>query len=135
MNSTYAIVKELPTLGFDEAMKAVVPLLKEEGFGILTEIDVKATLKTKLDMDFKRYTILGACNPDLAHQALSGEPLIGVLLPCNVIVMERDGGGSIVAAFKPTAGFSLVDNPEVAPIAEQVEARVQRALDGLAMWD
>ncbi len=132
MNSTYAIVKELPMLGFDEAIKAVVPLLKNEGFGVLTEIDVKATLKSKLNKDFKRYVILGACNPGLAYEALSGEPLIGVLLPCNVVVMERDGGGSIVAAFKPSAGFSLVDNPEVAPIAEQVETRLERALDGLS---
>lgn len=95
-------------------------------------IDVKATLKQKLDLDFRRYVILGACNPHLAHRALSGEALLGVLLSLNVIVMEREGGGSIVAAFKATAGFSLVDNPQVAPIAEEVEARLTRALDRLA---
>jgi len=132
MDSPYAIVRELPALEYDQAVEALVPLLREEGFGVLTEIDVKATLKAKLDLDFRRYVILGACNPDLAHQALSGEPLIGVLLPCNVIVMERDGGGSVVAAFKPTAGFSLVENPGVAPIAQQVEQRIVRALDRLA---
>ncbi len=132
MESPYAIVRELPGLDYDRAVEAVVPLLKEEGFGVLTEIDVKATLKAKLGLDFKRYVILGACNPNLAHQALSGEPLLGVLLPCNVIVMEREGGGSTVAAFKPTAGFSLVDNPAVAPIAEQVEERMRRVLDRLA---
>ena len=98
---------------------------------MLTEIDVKATLKKKLDVDFKRYVILGACNPQLAHQAMTGEPFIGVLLPCNVVVMEREGGGSIVAALKPTAAFSLVDNPDVAPIAEQVEEKMRRMLDRL----
>ncbi len=131
MDSSYAIVRELPGLDYDDAVKALIPLLKDEGFGVLTEIDVKATLKKKLDLDFKRYVILGACNPHLAHRALSGEPLLGVLLPCNVIVMERDGGGSLVAAFKPTAGFSLVDNPDVAPIAEEVESRISRVLDRL----
>ena len=94
-------------------------------------VRVKATLKEKIDVDFRRYVILGACNPHLAHQAISGEPFIGVLLPCNVVVMEREGGGSIVSAFKPTAGFSLVDNPDVAPIAEQVEDRLRRVLDRL----
>jgi len=135
MDNTYAIVRELPGLDYDDAVRAVIPFLKHEGFGVLTEIDVKATLKAKLDMDFKRYLILGACNPHLAHQALSGEPLLGVLLPCNVIVMERDGGGSLVAAFKPTAGFSLVDNPDVAPIAEEVESRLRRVLERLGEQD
>jgi len=132
MNSRYAIVKELPGTDYEDAVKAIIPLLKEEGFSVLTEIDVKATLKAKLDVDFQRYVILGACNPQFAHKALSGEPLIGVLLPCNVVVMERDGGGSIVAAFKPTVGFSLVDNRDVASVMEEVEKRLKRALNGLA---
>jgi uncharacterized protein (DUF302 family) len=131
MEIRYALVKELPEMDYDVAVERTTELLAEEGFGVLTEIDVKATFKKKLDLDFKRYVILGACNPELAHQALSGEPLLGVLLPCNVVVMERDGGGVIVAGFKPTAGFSLVDNPEVAPIAERVEERMRRVLDGL----
>ncbi|NOZ93754.1 MAG: DUF302 domain-containing protein [Acidobacteria bacterium] len=131
MDSPYAIVRELPGLDYDRAVKAIIPLLKEEGFGVLTEIDVKATLKAKLGIDFKRYLILGACNPKLAHKALSGEPLLGVLLPCNVILSERDDGGVTVAAFKATAGFSLVDNPEVAPIAEEVEGRLRKVLEGL----
>ncbi len=131
MEIRYALVKELPEMDYDEAVESATALLADEGFGVLTEIDVKATLKKKLGIDFKRYVILGACNPELAHQAMNGEPFIGVLLPCNVLVMERDGGGSIVAAFKPTAGFSLVDNPEVAPIAEEVEGRVRRMLDRL----
>jgi uncharacterized protein (DUF302 family) len=132
MEIRYALVKDLPTMEYDDAVTRATELLADEGFGVLTEIDVKATLKKKLDVDFKRYIILGACNPQLAHQAMSGEPFIGVLLPCNVLVMEREGGGSIVAAFKPTAGFSLVDNPEVAPIAEEVEERLRRVLDKLS---
>ncbi len=131
MEIRYALVKELPEMDYDVAVERTTELLAEEGFGVLTEIDVKATFKKKLDLDFKRYVILGACNPELAHQALSGEPLLGVLLPCNVVVMDRDGGGVIVAGFKPTAGFSLVDNPEVAPIAEQVEEKMRKVLDGL----
>ena len=131
MDTRYALVKDLPEMGYDEAVERTTELLAEEGFGILTEIDVKATLKKKLDLDFRRYVILGACNPKLAHQALSGEPLLGVLLPCNVVVMDREGGGVTVAAFKPTAGFSLVDHPEVAPIAEQVEEKMRKVLDAL----
>jgi uncharacterized protein (DUF302 family) len=132
MEIRYALVKELPGMEYDDAVARATASLAEEGFGVLTEIDVKATLKKKLDVDFKRYVILGACNPQLAHQAMTGEPFIGVLLPCNVLVMEREGGGSIVAALKPTAAFSLVDNPDVAPIAEQVEEKMRRMLDRLA---
>lgn len=131
MEIRYALVKELPEMDYDDVVKRTTELLADEGFGILTEIDVKATLKKKIDVDFRRYVILGACNPQLAYQAMSGEPFIGVLLPCNVVVMEREGGGSIVSAFKPTAGFSLVDNPDVAPIAEDVEGRLRRVLDRL----
>lgn len=131
MEIRYALVKELPGMEYDDAVARATESLADEGFGVLTEIDVKATLKKKLDVDFKRYIILGACNPQLAHQAMSGEPFIGVLLPCNVVVMEREGGGSIVAALKPTAAFSLVDNPDVAPIAEQVEEKMRRMLDRL----
>ena len=132
MEIRYALVKELPDLEYDDAVAKATELLADEGFGVLTEIDVKATLKKKIDVDFRRYVILGACNPQLAYQAITGEPFIGVLLPCNVVVMEREGGGSIVSAFKPTAGFSLVDNPDVAPIAEQVEDRLRRVLDKLS---
>jgi len=131
MEIRYALVKELPEMDYDQAVERTTELLAEGGFGVLTEIDVKATFKKKLDLDFKRYVILGACNPELAHQALSGEPILGVLLPCNVVVMDREGGGVIVAAFKPTAGFSLVDNPDVMPIAELVEEKMRRVLDQL----
>jgi uncharacterized protein (DUF302 family) len=132
MEIRYALVKELPDTSYDDAVTQATECLADEGFGVLTEIDVRATLKKKLDVDFKRYLILGACNPELAHQAMSGEPFIGVLLPCNVVVMERDDGGSIVAALKPTAAFSLVDNPDVAPIAEEVEDRLRRVLERIA---
>jgi uncharacterized protein (DUF302 family) len=131
MEIRYALVKELPDLEYDDAVAKATELLADEGFGVLTEIDVKATLKEKIGVDFRRYVILGACNPQLAYQAMTGEPFIGVLLPCNVVVMEREGGGSIVSAFKPTAGFSLVDNPDVAPIAEEVENGLRRMLDKL----
>jgi uncharacterized protein (DUF302 family) len=131
MEIRYALIKELPTTDYETAVARSTELLAEEGFGVLTEIDVKATLKKKLDVDFRRYVILGACNPQLAHKAMSGEPFIGVLLPCNVVVMEREGGGSIVAALKPSAAFTLVDNPDVSPIADEVEARMRRMLDRL----
>ena len=128
----YGLVQELPGLDYDEAVSSTTELLAAEGFGVLTTIDVKATLKKKLDVEFRRYVILGACNPQFAHQALSSEPLIGLLLPCNVVVMERDGGGSVVAAFKPTAVFQVVDNEAVQPIAGEVEARLRKVLTRLA---
>ncbi|MCG6964183.1 MAG: DUF302 domain-containing protein [Acidobacteria bacterium] len=131
LDNRYAIVRDLPHLDYETAVARTRELLPGEGFGVLTEIDVTATLKTKLGADFRRYVILGACNPPLAHQALAAEPLIGVLLPCNVVVMERDGGGSLVAAMKPTGAFELVDNPAAAPLAEEVESRLTRVLDGL----
>ncbi len=127
----YAMVRELPDLDYAAAVQRVTELLADEGFGVLTEIDVKATLKKKLDVDFKRYVILGACNPPLAHRALSAEADIGVLLPCNVCVSERDGGGTRVAAMNPAAAFELIDNPNVSPIAEDVRSRMQRVLDAI----
>lgn len=131
LDNRYAMVRELPHLEYDSAVARVTELLAGEGFGVLTEIDVTATVKKKLGKDFRRYVILGACNPPLAHQALTAEPLIGVLLPCNVVVMERDGGGSLVAAMKPTGAFELVDNPAAEPLAAEVESRLTRVLDGL----
>jgi uncharacterized protein (DUF302 family) len=127
----YGLTKQLPNTPYDEAVSRTTDALKSEGFGVLTSIDVKATMKEKLDVDFRRYVILGACNPPLAHKALTGEPLIGLLLPCNVVVMESDEGGSIVSAFKPTEGFSLVDNDGVQPLAAEVESRLTRVLESL----
>jgi len=128
----YSLSRELPDTEYDDAVARVTELLKEEGFGVLTEIDVKETLKKKLDVDFPRYVILGACNPPLAHRALVAEPDVGVLLPCNVVVMEREGGGSVVSAMDPVAAFRLIANPGVQPVADEVRQRVQRVLDRLA---
>ena len=127
----YGLVKELPEISYEDAVSRTTEALKGEGFGILTSIDVKATMKEKLDVDFPRYVILGACNPPLAHKALSAEPLIGLLLPCNVVVMEREEGGSVVSAFKPTEGFSLVENAGVQPLAGEVEDRLVRVLEAI----
>ena len=127
----YSLSRELPSTDYDTAVKRVTELLKQEGFGILTEIDVRDTLRKKLDVDFRRYVILGACNPPLAHRALQAEPEIGVLLPCNVVVAERDGGGSIVSAMDPVAAFQLIANPGVQPIAADVRQRMERVLERL----
>ncbi len=127
----YGMVKDLPGVDYDDAVSRTTDALKAEGFGVLTTIDVKATMKAKLDVDFRRYVILGACNPPLAHKALSAEPMIGLLLPCNVVVMESDDGGSVVSMFKPTEGFSLVDNDGVQPLAGEVEERLARVLESL----
>ncbi len=125
----YGLTRELPDLSYEEAVERVTETLAGEGFGILTEIDVKATLKKKLDIDFRKYVILGACSPPLAHQALSAELLIGLLLPCNVVVAERDEGGSIISAINPVEIFGLVKKPEVEPLAEEVASKLQRAID------
>jgi uncharacterized protein (DUF302 family) len=127
----YSLSREYPEVEYEAAVERVTELLKDEGFGVLTEIDVKATLKKKLDVDFRRYIILGACNPPLAHRALQAEPDIGVLLPCNVVVAERDGGGSVVSAMDPVAAFNLIDNPDIQPVAVDVQQRMQRVLDNV----
>lgn len=116
---------------YDEAVEKTTAALKEEGFGVLTEIDVKATLKKKLDADFRRYIILGACNPPLAHRALSTETEIGLLLPCNVIVYE-DGDGSVVSAADPAAMMEVSGNPQLEPIAAEARERIERAVTALA---
>ena len=108
METRYALVKELPEMGYDEAVERATELLADEGFGVLTEIDVAATLKKKLDVDIKRYVILGACNPPLAHQALNAEPDIGLLLPCNVIVYEDGPGSSVISVVDPGAMLGIV---------------------------
>ena len=131
MDTSFVIAKELPATDYDDAVTRVTELLAAEGFGVLTEIDVRSTLKKKLDVDFPRYVILGACNPPLAHRALTSEPDIGALLPCNVVVRERAGGGSVVSAFDPAAGFSMIDNPQLQPIANEVKERMQRVIEGL----
>ena len=118
-------------LGFDEAIETVTEELEKEGFGILTEIDVQATLKKKLGEDMPPYRILGACNPPLAHQAVSAVPEIGLLLPCNVLVREDDQGKVHVSFMDPGSVLGLVDNPDVVPLAEQVKAKLERVLSAL----
>jgi uncharacterized protein (DUF302 family) len=109
----------------------VTEALKQEGFGILTQIDVKETLKKKLNVDFPKYVILGACNPHLAHKALSAETEIGLLLPCNVIVYERKDGSTVVAAQDPDAALGIVGNPGLAPIAKDARERLVRVIESL----
>jgi len=121
-------IKREMNKGYDEVLARVPEALKAEGFGVLTEIDVKETLKKKLDVDFRRYKILGACNPPLAHRALSEELELGIMLPCNVIVYERDGGGATVVAIDPMQTIAA-QNPELKPIAEEVRARLARVIE------
>lgn len=114
---------------YDEALSAVTEALKGEGFGVLTEIDVKETLKKKLDIDFPKYKILGACNPPLAHKALSTENQVGVLLPCNVVVQEHPDGRVEVSAMDPVGAMAMIGNKELDAIASDVRARMERVLD------
>jgi uncharacterized protein (DUF302 family) len=119
-------------LPYEQAIEAVTAALKTEGFGVLTQIDVKATLKQKLDVDFRRYIILGACNPPLAHRALTTETEIGLLLPCNVIVYEDESGeGSVVSIIDPYAMFSAGISADLPPVADEAAARLRRVLEKL----
>ena len=116
---------------FDEAIEQVTSELKKEGFGVLTEIDVKNTLKTKIDVDFKKYKILGACNPHFAHQALLSEDKIGVFLPCNVIVEEHENGDIEVSAVDPIASMISVKNESLGGIATEVRQKLIRVIENL----
>jgi uncharacterized protein (DUF302 family) len=118
-------------LPYEQAVERVTAALKDEGFGILTEIDVKATLKKKLDADFRKYIILGACNPPLAHQALNTELEIGLLLPCNVVVYEEDGG-SMVSIVDPISMLGVVESPGLDPVAGEAWTRLGRVVDALS---
>lgn len=117
-------------MSYEAAVERTTAALKEEGFGILTEIDVKATLKEKLDADFRKYVILGACNPSLAHRALSTDLEIGLFLPCNVIVYEEDGG-SVVAIVDPLLMLDVMENPDLDPVAQEARARLQWVVEAL----
>jgi uncharacterized protein (DUF302 family) len=116
---------------FDETLELVTDLLKEEGFGVLTEIDVQATLKMKIGVDFRKYKILGACNPHYAHKALQCEPKIGVFLPCNVIVEEIENGNIEVSAMDPVMAMSAVGNRILAEIAVEIRQKLQRVIENL----
>jgi len=117
------------SLDYDAAIGAVIEALKSEGFGVLTTIDVQATLKQRLGADMPPYVILGACNPPLAHRALTAEPEIGLLLPCNVIVYMDASGQTTVSAIDPEAQFAMVGREDLAPLAQEVSARLRRALE------
>jgi uncharacterized protein (DUF302 family) len=116
---------------FDDVLASTRQALADEGFGVLTEIDVKATMKSKLDVDREEYVILGACNPPLAHQALEAEPELGVLLPCNVVVY-RTGGHTRVSAVAAEQMLGMVGNEKLAPVATEVAGRLRRVLDAVA---
>ena len=128
---TYGYTRTLNGTSYDHAKDKVTEALKAEGFGVLTEIDVKATFKKKLDVDFRPYVILGACNPTLAHKALSSELPIGLLLPCNVVVTEDDAGNAIVSMVNPREMFRVVENAELEAIAGEVDARIKRVVEAL----
>ena len=127
---TYYFATTIKASGIDDAVATVTEALKVEGFGILTDIDVKATMKKKLDLDFRPYRILGACNPPLAHQALSAENKTGTMLPCNVIV-QQSGNDFEVAAVDPVASMSAVDNPALGPLAEEVREKLRCVIGAL----
>jgi len=125
--ATYALARTVD-LSFEDADARVREELQKEGFGVLTEIDVKATLKKKLDVEFPKYAILGACNPPLAHQALQHEADIGLLLPCNVVVRELEDGRTMVEAIDPVRQLSVADSPDLPALAEEVRERMERVI-------
>ena len=118
-------------LSFDDAIVRVTEELKKEGFGVLTEVDMQATLKKKLDVDFRPYKILGACNPPFAYKALQAEQNIGLLLPCNVIVQDAGNGKTEIAAIDPLVSMSRVENPALEPVATEIKAKLQRVIQNL----
>ncbi len=128
---SYYYSKTIGGTGFINAIEKVTEALKNEGFGVLTEIDVKATLKNKLDVDFRNYRILGACNPPFAYKALQAEDKIGTMLPCNVIVQEKSNGQIEVAAIDPAASMMAVDNPGLKEIASDIQAKLKRVIENL----
>jgi uncharacterized protein (DUF302 family) len=127
----YYFHKTLFSETFDEAIEKVTKELQKEGFGILTEIDVQETLKNKLDVDFRKYKILGACNPPFAHKVLQADLYIGTMLPCNVVVMEKDDGKINVSAIDPKASMMAVGNKELNAVAKQVQEKLKKVIESL----
>jgi uncharacterized protein (DUF302 family) len=128
---SYYFNKNLGKVDFDNAIGKVTEHLKAEGFGVLTEIDIKTTLKNKIDVDFRKYKILGACNPGFAHKALTEEENIGVFLPCNVVVQENDKGEVEVSAVDPVASMISVKNESLSGIAGDVQNKLKKVVEGL----
>jgi uncharacterized protein (DUF302 family) len=127
---SYYFSKTLP-VGFDEAVRRTTEVLEKEGFGIITEIDVKQTLKAKIGVDFRNYRILGACNPKLAHEALQLEDKIGTMLPCNVVVQEIGNNQTEIAAIDPVASMQAIDNPRLIKAAQRVQALLRTVIEAL----
>ncbi len=127
---SYYFSKTLTT-SFDEAVRRTTEALKREGFGIITEIDVKDTFKKKINVDFRSYRILGACNPGLAYEALQIEDKVGTMLPCNVVVQDIDGSQTEVAAIDPVASMQAIDNPRLKQAAERVQAKLRKVIETL----
>ena len=130
MNTQYGFGKAVP-MDFERAIDAVTEALKTEGFGVLTDIDVQATLKKKLGVDMPPYRILGACNPPLAHRAITAEPSIGLLLPCNVVVRQEETGAVFVEIMDPNAVLNLVDKPGITDLAYEVREKLERVLKAI----
>lgn len=132
METTAYAHKVALDIPYEEAVKRATEKLKEQGFGVLTEIDIKEKLKEKIGADFRRYIILGACNPPLAHKALGAELDVGILLPCNVIVYETEPGHSVVAAMAPKAAMAVVgDNPDLESVAKDADEKIRKAMTAL----
>ena len=127
---SYYFAKTL-TIGFDDAVRRTTEALKQEGFGIITEIDVKDTLKKKINVDFRNYRILGACNPALAHEALQIEDKVGTMLPCNVVVQDAGDGKTEVAAIDPVASMAAIDNQRLKEAAAKVQGKLRKVIDSL----
>ena len=130
--TSFSLQTTVRGIGFSEAIEKTIAALKTQGFGVLTEIDIKATMKNKLDREERDYVILGACNPQVAHQALSAIPAIGLLLPCNVVVAKNEDKSITIGVIDPVAMFSVVDDPDMAPLAQAVKLMLTDALAQLA---
>ena len=128
---SYYIETKLHNINFEDAIEKVTNELKKEGFGVLTEIDLKTTLKKKLDVDFYNYRILGACNPPYAHQALLAENKIGTMLPCNVIVQERNPGEIEVSAVDPIASMQAIENPDLGALAQEIRDKLKVVIEAV----